>query len=140
MFYNPRCQAPRHLRQNFSRGCPRPLHTAQICQRLPHRRSSSHENQRRPYQSHNKYAENEILFAKQTNASTRDSALRDLQSQLSLPKQPNKKRPQEFMSVAILGGGITGLASAHYLARELPKAQITLYEGSGRLGGWLQSK
>ena len=42
--------------------------------------------------------------------------------------------------IAVLGGGITGLASAHYLAREKPEALITVYEGSNRLGGWLQSK
>ena len=42
--------------------------------------------------------------------------------------------------VAVLGGGITGLASAHYLTRELPNAKITIYEGSDRLGGWLKSK
>ncbi|KAL9014384.1 MAG: hypothetical protein Q9173_000961 [Seirophora scorigena] len=42
--------------------------------------------------------------------------------------------------VAVLGGGITGLASAYYLAERLPHAQITLFEGSPRLGGWLRSK
>ncbi len=42
--------------------------------------------------------------------------------------------------VAILGGGITGLASAYYLTQELPKAKITIYEASDRLGGWLSSK
>ncbi|KAI4093335.1 MAG: hypothetical protein LQ344_002923 [Seirophora lacunosa] len=42
--------------------------------------------------------------------------------------------------VAVLGGGITGLASAYYLAERLPHAQITLFEGSSRLGGWLRSK
>jgi len=41
--------------------------------------------------------------------------------------------------VAILGGGITGLAAAHYLTRELPHAKITIYEGSDRLGGWMKS-
>jgi oxygen-dependent protoporphyrinogen oxidase len=40
----------------------------------------------------------------------------------------------------VLGGGITGLASAFYLSQELPDAKITLYEGSPRLGGWLHSK
>ncbi|KAL8758998.1 MAG: hypothetical protein Q9199_001086 [Rusavskia elegans] len=44
------------------------------------------------------------------------------------------------LNVAVLGGGITGLASAYYLAQQLPKAQITLFEGSSRLGGWLHSK
>jgi protoporphyrinogen/coproporphyrinogen III oxidase len=43
-------------------------------------------------------------------------------------------------NIAILGGGITGLSAAHYLTRELPTAKITIYEGSERLGGWLQSK
>ncbi len=42
--------------------------------------------------------------------------------------------------IAILGGGITGLASAFFLSKELPKAKITLYESSDRLGGWLHSK
>jgi oxygen-dependent protoporphyrinogen oxidase len=41
--------------------------------------------------------------------------------------------------IAVLGGGITGLASAHYLTRELPHARITIYEGSHRLGGWVKS-
>jgi oxygen-dependent protoporphyrinogen oxidase len=46
-------------------------------------------------------------------------------------------QPQE--RIAVLGGGITGLAAAHYLAREKPNASITLIEGSDRLGGWLRS-
>ncbi|KAI4238612.1 MAG: hypothetical protein LQ349_000997 [Xanthoria aureola] len=44
------------------------------------------------------------------------------------------------LNVAVLGGGITGLASAYYLAQQLPKAHITLFEGTSRLGGWLHSK
>ena len=42
--------------------------------------------------------------------------------------------------MAILGGGITGLCSAYFLSRSLPKARITLLEASSRLGGWLHSK
>lgn len=42
--------------------------------------------------------------------------------------------------VAVLGGGITGLAAAYYLTKELPTAKITVYEASDRLGGWLSSK
>ena len=42
--------------------------------------------------------------------------------------------------VAILGGGITGLATAHYLSRQYPEASITLLESSDRLGGWLRSE
>ena len=41
--------------------------------------------------------------------------------------------------IAVLGGGITGLSTAYYLSREFPTANITLYEGSDRLGGWLRS-
>lgn len=46
----------------------------------------------------------------------------------------------EATDIAVLGGGITGLASAYYLSRSLPNAKITLFEASSRLGGWLHSK
>lgn len=49
------------------------------------------------------------------------------------PHQPPRR-------VAILGGGITGLASAYHLAKELKDAEITIYESSDRMGGWLNSK
>lgn len=43
-------------------------------------------------------------------------------------------------AIAILGGGITGLATAHHLARLLPpNARILLLEHQHRLGGWLKS-
>lgn len=60
-------------------------------------------------------------------------ALAETQSQGG---QQLNKTPQ----IAVLGGGITGLTAAHYLSKELPSAQITIYEGSERLGGWLNSK
>lgn len=47
---------------------------------------------------------------------------------------------REATDIAVLGGGITGLASAYYLSRLLPDAKITLFEASTRLGGWLHSK
>jgi len=50
------------------------------------------------------------------------------------------KEDHEVKDVAVLGGGITGLASAFYLSQELPNAKITLYEASNRLGGWLHTK
>ena len=50
----------------------------------------------------------------------------------------NKKT--ESPSIAVLGGGITGLASAYFLSRDLPNAKITLFEASSRLGGWLHSR
>ncbi|KAL8707527.1 MAG: hypothetical protein Q9220_007469 [cf. Caloplaca sp. 1 TL-2023] len=47
---------------------------------------------------------------------------------------------QENTNVAVLGGGITGLASAYFLSQQLPQCRITLYEGGSRLGGWLRSQ
>lgn len=40
----------------------------------------------------------------------------------------------------MLGGGITGLASAYHLAREFPSSKITLYEGANKLGGWISTE
>ncbi|KAI1488818.1 hypothetical protein F5X96DRAFT_680192 [Biscogniauxia mediterranea] len=42
--------------------------------------------------------------------------------------------------VAILGGGITGLTTAYYLARHAKNTHITIYEASDRLGGWIDSE
>jgi oxygen-dependent protoporphyrinogen oxidase len=41
--------------------------------------------------------------------------------------------------IAIIGGGISGLAAAHRLAELLPNAQLKLFEASGRLGGVLDT-
>ncbi|KAJ2801686.1 oxygen-dependent protoporphyrinogen oxidase, partial [Coemansia furcata] len=41
----------------------------------------------------------------------------------------------------VLGGGISGLSTAWYLAQRLPRtATITLVEGSDRLGGWVRTE
>ncbi|KXS95515.1 hypothetical protein AC578_4626 [Pseudocercospora eumusae] len=48
-------------------------------------------------------------------------------------------RPASY-HVGILGGGITGLASAYFLLRRHPNAKVTLYESKDRVGGWLESK
>ncbi|KAK5058749.1 hypothetical protein LTR84_011013 [Exophiala bonariae] len=42
--------------------------------------------------------------------------------------------------IAILGGGITGLSTAHNITRCIPNAKVTIYEASSRLGGWLNSE
>ncbi|KAK4165809.1 Protoporphyrinogen oxidase [Cladorrhinum sp. PSN259] len=52
------------------------------------------------------------------------------------PKIPNNA-PR---SVAVLGGGLTGLTTAWYLARFLPETKITIYEASNRLAGWIDSE
>ena len=47
--------------------------------------------------------------------------------------EPNQK-------IAVVGGGLTGLTTAYYLAKHLPpSASITLYESSDRLGGWVRT-
>ena len=48
--------------------------------------------------------------------------------------------PGDVQKVAILGGGITGLAAAHFLSKASPNTRITLFEGGKRLGGWLHSQ
>lgn len=40
----------------------------------------------------------------------------------------------------MLGGGLTGLATAFYLTLALPRARITIYEASNRLGGWIDTE
>ncbi|OBZ83106.1 Protoporphyrinogen oxidase [Choanephora cucurbitarum] len=44
-------------------------------------------------------------------------------------------------NIAVLGGGISGLSAAYYLARLAPQTtKITLIEGKDRLGGWIKSR
>ena len=42
-------------------------------------------------------------------------------------------------SIAILGGGITGLTAAYDLSRSHPSIPVTLYESAARVGGWVSS-
>jgi protoporphyrinogen/coproporphyrinogen III oxidase len=41
--------------------------------------------------------------------------------------------------IAVIGGGISGLAAAHRLTELLPHVRLALYEASGRLGGVLET-
>ncbi|KAK8050248.1 protoporphyrinogen oxidase [Apiospora phragmitis] len=50
---------------------------------------------------------------------------------------PSADQPRR---IAVLGGGITGLIAAHYLARHAKNAHITLYEGGDHLGGWIKGE
>lgn len=42
-------------------------------------------------------------------------------------------------TVAVVGGGISGLAACYHLARAPHPPKVVLLEAGGRLGGWLQS-
>jgi oxygen-dependent protoporphyrinogen oxidase len=44
------------------------------------------------------------------------------------------------MSIAIIGGGISGLATAFYLKRAQPDLEITLYEKAPKLGGKMMTQ
>jgi len=41
--------------------------------------------------------------------------------------------------IAVVGGGISGLAAAHRLRELLPHAELSLFEASARLGGVLDT-
>jgi oxygen-dependent protoporphyrinogen oxidase len=41
--------------------------------------------------------------------------------------------------VAVVGGGVSGLAAAHRLGQELPDAEVVVLEASGRVGGSLHT-
>ena len=41
--------------------------------------------------------------------------------------------------IAVVGGGIAGLATAYYLSKK-EDVNVTLYEAANRLGGWIQTK
>lgn len=42
-------------------------------------------------------------------------------------------------SIAVIGGGISGLAAAWYLTRQRPQVHVTLYDSSQKFGGVLQT-
>src|SRR5947208_1669624 len=41
--------------------------------------------------------------------------------------------------IAIIGGGISGLAAAHRILELLPNSQLSLFEATNRLGGVLET-
>ena len=51
------------------------------------------------------------------------------------PSSPPESRPR----IAIVGGGISGLAAAHRLTELLPHAELALFEAADRLGGVIRT-
>lgn len=141
-FTTPRCQALRCWRQTLPQSSTRPHHTSPAHRRLTPKLMAI-GRQQRYYGAHDGQSDNEIRSLGRTNSSRFSSMeLQEFGSSVQLEQHGNGggQQPQESNRIAILGGGITGLASAHYLAKELPNAKIAVYEGSDRLGGWLHSK
>ncbi|KAL7621126.1 oxygen-dependent protoporphyrinogen oxidase [Parahypoxylon ruwenzoriense] len=58
---------------------------------------------------------------------------RNFSSETSSGSQRNVEK------IAVVGGGITGLASAYFASQRYPSASITLFESSNRLGGAVES-
>ncbi|TVY85478.1 Protoporphyrinogen oxidase [Lachnellula suecica] len=137
-----RSQLPEHavatlLRQCFAKPTCRisrqSLRTIQVSRTLARGTRSILEEQRRCYQTQSRHIGDEAHPApSNVNFQAHHSDLE--QSKATTPNDDGVTR------IAVLGAGITGLASAHYLARELPHAKITIYEGSSRVGGWLRTE
>ncbi|KAK4042539.1 hypothetical protein C8A01DRAFT_44424 [Parachaetomium inaequale] len=125
--------------------------------RAPGRNGAKHSSSR-PYRrllsSHatlgpSKTRPQRLLAPRQHRSSTAPTPASVLPLRLTVPpesrSQPrrhyavgNKNHPPK--TIAVLGGGLTGLTTAWYLARALPDAKITIYEASNRLGGWIDTE
>ncbi|KAL8841943.1 MAG: hypothetical protein Q9170_000723 [Blastenia crenularia] len=91
-------------------------------------------------QAHSTGVKGDRRAALVTRSQARSSYQRVPQGQRPYSTGASNQSLAEVSNVAVLGGGITGLASAYYLAKQVPEAQITLFEGTSRLGGWLRSE
>lgn len=57
----------------------------------------------------------------------------------SFPFPPSARPLASSPRIAVIGGGITGLAAANRLRELLPGVRLSLFEASGRLGGVLET-
>jgi len=139
-YLTPRCQPSRLRRRSLSNSCIRALSTIRPCPRPRHRQAARVGSQA-GYLSTLPGTEDVVQSSSQTNLSGLNPADSDgCQSTVAFSAQHDERgRKAEAARIAVLGGGITGLATAHYFARENPNARITIYESSARLGGWLKS-
>jgi len=53
---------------------------------------------------------------------------------------PNANPNPRAQNIAVIGGGISGLATAFNLTKDIPNAKITIFETKKRLGGWIDSE
>ncbi|CCG83396.1 Protoporphyrinogen oxidase [Taphrina deformans PYCC 5710] len=65
-------------------------------------------------------------------------ALRTLHGHQRLATRLLSSQPPK--SIAVIGGGIAGLSATYFLQKLLPETRITLFEATGKPGGWVSSK
>lgn len=53
---------------------------------------------------------------------------------------PNAYPNPRARNIAVLGGGVSGLATAFNLTNDIPNANITVFEKKENLGGWISSE
>jgi protoporphyrinogen/coproporphyrinogen III oxidase len=133
-FETPRCQTSQLRQRVFTRSSTR-------CGKPP---ASHVQHQQKCY-----YTQKKATYEIETSLRTSNSGAGLVQRQggFQLPVRAQEQtrnysqgaKPPE-RRFAILGGGITGLSSAHYLTQELPNAKVVIYESGEKLGGWLKSK
>lgn len=122
-FSTPMCQSSRQWRASYPRNS-RAFHTT----RRPQPHHPAIEGQQWPYRA--RHGTKSSSRSSSSTAEPSGSRGRDMAASAN---------PEARKNIAVLGGGVTGLTAAHYLTREFPNAHVTIYEGSGRLGGWVKS-
>lgn len=81
------------------------------------------------------------------NRNRRDASFHSIANPQSRTPNPEPERsvnsslPQcsPAERIAVIGGGISGLATAYFLSRKFPHQSIELFEASNRYGGWIES-
>jgi protoporphyrinogen/coproporphyrinogen III oxidase len=132
-FKTPRCQALQLRHYTLSRSSTRPFHKVKPV-------ASHLESQQRCYYTQNKAADERDALRQNTPTGLGLKQQRDSRLSVQAKQQIRGYSQAPERRFAVLGGGITGLSSAHYLTQELPNAKVTIYESGEKLGGWLKSK
>ncbi|XMA19393.1 hypothetical protein WAI453_012184 [Rhynchosporium graminicola] len=141
-YLTPNCQASRLRRHSLCIDYARALHTTRPSTRPLHRQAARagtliRSSSKLTEATDVRQLSTQTKPSKKKLTSTEDKQL--WAAKTAAAQNGGRGRKAEAARIAVLGGGITGLASAHYLVRENPNAKITIYEESARLGGWLRS-
>lgn len=130
-------RAPRCLRTTPSSS--KSIHSLPRCRR--HRATLQAERSRRRFQSWRKpSADRGFLSLPASSAKFDSTQAHTAREGRQGASRGHERKPADGERVAVLGGGISGLAYAYYLAKEFPATKITIFEASNRLGGWLNTQ